>query len=297
MDSDPTPQSAARHVFISFAHADEPTARFIAHLLEEASIPVWREEQHLLPRQDVAGTIRHAVKKSDTAVLLLSPAVSDSPKAQREQSAIASELDRRGIDVIPALVAPYEVPNHLKQRGIVDLTGPELQISINRLIKRIREGAVLDLARLTPALLESLVRDLLLGLGLRVGLAARGGDEGFDFSTTSEADVLGLGDSRSWLVQVKHHKSERVSLDAIRDLTTTLERFPEGTSALLITSGHLTSIAQKYLADLELPPEGEIRVIDGTRLKQLVSQQPGLISDYFAFTDPAGGGTLPDVNS
>ena len=50
---------------------------------------------------------------------------------------------------------------------------------------------------------------------------------------------------------------------------------------LVITSSQLTSVASKFLEEITKKSGRELRVIDGTELRALLSRHPQLVERYF----------------
>jgi hypothetical protein len=111
-------------VFLSYAFEDSFDGRRVARSLGEADFNVWLDEWHLAPGEDLERAIGEAIRSSDKLVVLLSPhsVASSWGRSEFEQVLFRAHLDRRGIDIIPALLAPCDVPEDLRSRGIVDLT-------------------------------------------------------------------------------------------------------------------------------------------------------------------------------
>jgi hypothetical protein len=265
-----------RRVFISYAHEDATTARSVARALGDEGFNVWLGEWHLEPGSDLQEGIRRAIQSSDAAVVLLSPAAVDSRWLQEEvELLLARELDRRGIDLVPVLIADCPVPRDLRDRGTVDLRDNPIET----LAERLRRGSAVDLSTLDPSEFEALVADILRADGYTVDRPSRTSqDAGFDFLIRAEgSDTTFEGE---WMVEAKHYSSGRISPSVIRQLSSFIERAP-GRRGILVTSGHLTSVALNELVETEHAREVDIRVIDGTELRHRILAHPEVFDRHF----------------
>jgi TIR domain len=94
-------------IFLSHAFEDSIEARRVARSLGDADFNVWLNEWHLTPGEDLDQAIGEAIRSSDKLVVLLSPRSVASPWVRSElEQALSARLDRRDIDLIPALLAP-----------------------------------------------------------------------------------------------------------------------------------------------------------------------------------------------
>jgi HJR/Mrr/RecB family endonuclease len=272
----------ALRIFISHSGEDASAARTIARALKDADLSVWLDQWDLAPGDDLERMIKSAITGSDVAIILLSPAALESDWVNAEiEMVLAEELQRRGMEVVIALLSPSDLPDVLRSRQVVDLSGPNLTHQLERLVDRIRRTEMVDFAALTPARFEELVGDLLEALGFRIEMH-RSVDYGFDFrAVIDRLDPFGLPEIETWLVEVKAYGMQRVSVNSIRQLVGVVASETSPTRGLLVTSGRLTSVAREYLQELSIRSGVRVRVIDGAELKRLVSSQPRLIGKYF----------------
>jgi hypothetical protein len=137
-------QAAFPTVFISYAHEDLGAALRLSENLKKAGIQTWIDQEHLLPGQYWAVEIRHAIKRSEYFVALLSSrSVSKRGFVQREI--------RQALDIIEELphyeryLLPVRIDDCLIEieamRGIqwVDLF-PHWEVGINKLVHAIRSA-------------------------------------------------------------------------------------------------------------------------------------------------------------
>jgi hypothetical protein len=210
-------QNKSRQVFLSYAHADNAVARRIADKLRGAGLRVRISEWELQPGDSIASRIIEAVSSSDLILILLSPHSINSQWVQTElNETLSRELQRRAITVIPALVEDCTMPPPLANLVYLDLRS-DLEGGISRLIQQLGIAPDIDFSRLDPRSFESLVADLLQSLGFSIEHQALSSDSGFDFKASFPTrDPFGARHEDVWLVEVKHYKNQRVSVDAVR---------------------------------------------------------------------------------
>ncbi len=275
-------QNRARQVFLSYAHADSAVARRIADKLRGAGLRVQISEWELQPGDSIASRIVEAVSSSDLILVLVSPNSINSRWVQSElNETLSRELQTRAITVIPALIEDCTMPPPLANLVYLDLR-TDLEGGIGRLIQQLGMASDIDFSRLNPQSFESLVADLLQRLGFSIEHQALSSDSGFDFKASFPTkDPFGAHHEDVWLVEVKHYKNQRVSVDAVRQMVSYMTMLPGAKKGLVVTSGQLTSVAQEVLAELTTNLRTELRVIEGTELKRLLLEHPQLIKRYF----------------
>lgn len=273
-----------RQVFISYAYEDAPTARAIARSLGDEDFNVSLGEWPLDPGTDLQEGITRAIGTSDAAVVLLSRAAVESAFVRDEiELLLPRELDRRGIDLVPVVVGDCSIPENLRDRGVVDLRG-QSQAQVQVLVQRLRQGSAVDMSSLSPDVFEELVADVLGVMGYAVERPADPTDQRFDFTARNEE--RGSVDAISeevWLVEVKHYSSERVSPNVIKQFSHYLENSATR-RGILVTSGHLTSVAKEVLIEIDRQSGIELRVIDGTQLRHRILASREIVSRYFPRT-------------
>ena len=71
-------------VFLSHAHADAPLAGRVRKALAESGFELWDPQRDILPGDNWASEVAHALEESDAMVVLLTPAAARSPYVKRE---------------------------------------------------------------------------------------------------------------------------------------------------------------------------------------------------------------------
>jgi hypothetical protein len=274
--------AAPRRVFISHAHDDHELAQRISDALARSGIPtptqVWRYSSFA----DLAVQLRETIQASDVVVVLLSPAAGPIRWLGTESElALSRDVERRGAELIPVLVAPIDVPGTLRDRAVVDLTN-DITAGVEHLVKQIQATSRVDFSAMSPDEFEELVADLLRSLGFHVDEVRRRPDPGVDLRATYQrADPFGSPETEVWLVQAKLYSHDRASVDAIRQLAGALAVTSGETRGLLVTNALLTSVAREYIAELERTPHVRLRTLDGVGLKRLLRQFPGVTARHF----------------
>ena len=202
----PTLSDGPSRVFISHAHEDTSAAALIARSLRR-DFAVELTETQFHPGQNFRSAIFEAIESSDIVVVLLSRAALNARWVEAETAmALSLESKRRGIDLVPVLLEPCEVPEGLRDRLTVDLS-EDGALGVGRLIARLRGDRAIDLKALDSQLFERLVGDVLEHEGFAVTAAGGVGDMGRDF--------IGRRGSENWVVEVKHYPQNRVSVSTM----------------------------------------------------------------------------------
>lgn len=275
-------QKKPQQVFLSYSHADSIIARRIADKLRGAGLRIWFAEWDLQQGDSIVSRINEAVFTSDFLLVLLSPNSINSQWVQNElYAALSRELHTRAITVIPALIKDCEIPQLLANRVYLDLRS-DFEGGIQRLIQKFSIAPNIDFSRLDPQTFENLTADLLKELGFEVEPQMLSSDSGFDFKATfSTKDPFGAEREDIWLVEVKHYKNQRVSVDAIRQMASYIEALPGANKGVVVTNGQLTSVAQDFLTELTSKLRTDLRVVDGTELRRLLLEHPEIVKRYF----------------
>lgn len=71
-------------VFLSHSHADALLAGRVRKALAESGFELWDPQRDILPGDNWASEVAHALEESDAMVVLLTPAAARSPSVKRE---------------------------------------------------------------------------------------------------------------------------------------------------------------------------------------------------------------------
>ncbi len=270
--------TAGRRVFLSYERGDSEAAGEIARALEARGLNVWADQWQVEPGESVAAQIRNAVETTDTFVAVLSSAGARSSGVWAE---VAVALDRRGIDVVPVIFPPVDLPPVLAGRHVVEYTGPA---AAQRLADRIELGATLDLTRLPPDRFEGLVVELLQRYGYAIAPNLVQADAGYDLHAVHSGQP-GTEGPDDFLVQVKAYRSSRVSVNDIQRLSELVRR-SGAVRGLLVTSGQLTSVARRTVEHAN--EDGiPLQVMEGPLLRRMLVENPD-IGHRYAITRDSG---------
>lgn len=260
-DFDPhDPIHRGRRVVLNGVDDDRVAIQRLARELGTAGVRVVSEVSDALP--DAAA--------GDVLVAVLSP---NSVKTPLLDDYLTRSLERRGVDIVPAVIEFCAVPSSISSRFPVDAT-----VSIDGLLRRLQASAMLNIGRLSATRFEQLVADVMarLGFSLSATSSSRSPDHGADLVATFQ-DPDGFGIATPYLVQVKQTQA---SLRDITKLTGLVREAGVPWRGMIVTRSQLTSVAETQLA--RLPDDGlDIQVVDGPRLRSLLLRHPDLIAGYF----------------
>lgn len=281
-----TEPSTSRRVFLSFTRDDLDLAQRIREALVGSGVRVESQSLGFSSGGSLLSGLHEAVRASDVVILLLTPAALDGLEADADIELASRDMDRRGVDLIPVLAAPADLPLALSGRGVLDLTRTsDAYEGLRRLAEQILATSRIDFSSLTPRTFENMVADLLASVGFHLDEASPKRDTGIDIlATYPRTDPFGAPETETWLVETKFYSRERVSTETIRELAGMLAPAPGDTRGLLVTNGHLTSMALDVLAGLSQRSGLRLQVLDGADLTRLLRQHPAVIERHF----PAG---------
>jgi hypothetical protein len=269
-------------VFLSYSKSDQPTARYIADGLKRSGVHAWLDDWELGPGDSLREHIGSAATSSDYILVLLSPASVESTWVRQEiDFALSRELADRAIRLIPILIADCDIPAILRSRHYLDLR-ENREAGMQRLISQIAAVSSIQLSNLTPRQFENLVGDLLVQLGFSVEAQMPDAkDAGFDFKAVYRSrDPFGVERTEIWLAEAKLYRDSRVSIATLRQALGLLSSWPDATTALIVTSGNITSEARSFLAESKLGLR--IRVVEGPELTNLIAKYPVLVERHFS---------------
>jgi hypothetical protein len=278
--------SAGRRVFLSHSHDDHALALRIRDALVRSGVHATNQIWEGSVGESLMTQLRETIRASDIVVVLLSPASAASRGVSTEiEAALSHDLDKRGAELIPVLVAPTDLPPRLRDRAVVDLT-EDVNAGLRQLVEEIQATSRVDFSAMNPRAFESLVADLLRAVGFGVDEVRHRPDQGVDLRATYQhADPFGSPETEVWLVQAKLYSHTRVSVDAIKQLAGVLAIASGGTRGLLITNAQLTSVALDFVAELERS-RVRLRVLDGVELKRLLRRFPAVAARHFGNATP-----------
>lgn len=141
---------AGQRVFLLTDDSDRQDAATIATELRSAGFDV---------RIDSSSEVLRSlpeIHSDDTMVVLLTP---NSIEALAEDG-VDTALDRRGAELLPAVLKPCSIPRSLADRGVVDVT-----VGAASLIRALRWADAINIGAMNAVTFESLAADLLTRIG------------------------------------------------------------------------------------------------------------------------------------
>jgi hypothetical protein len=139
-------------VFISHSSRDGEFSHKLASDLQATGLRVWLDQWELRPGDSIAAAVEQAIGQSRYLLLVMSPDYFQSAWTMQEwRSALASELEGKGIKAIPLLYRDCEVPPLLAQKLFIDFREPEnYAASFRALLKGLRSLETQDIRQGAP---------------------------------------------------------------------------------------------------------------------------------------------------
>lgn len=109
------------HLFLCHSSVDKPFVRMLAHDLNERGVRVWLDEWELRVGDSLRERIEQAILQSGWLAIVVSQDSVRSAWVQRELSAaLADELERRRVFVLPVLLDDAPIPLFLRDKIYAD---------------------------------------------------------------------------------------------------------------------------------------------------------------------------------
>jgi TIR domain/Restriction endonuclease len=283
--SDDERVAESARVFLSYARPDRSAAEDIAQALKLADFQVWFDSWELRPGDSIATKIREGLSASDFLVVLLSPDSANSRWVREEVTlSLSNELRQRAISVVPAILRHCDVPQAL--RGFLPINlSDDRATGVAKLVERLRLAHDVNFSRLDPKRFEELVADVFRAEGFSVQASMTNRDGGHDLILTkTSSESKRNTDSPLYVVQVKHYKTRRVSVETIRLAIGSMVLAGQSAKGLIVSSSQLTSAAQEVVSDVNRKGLS-LEVIDGPELERRVLQYPAMVAKYFRQAD------------
>ena len=259
---------ARPRVFISYGPEDAAVGAFIERAINTRYDV---HPNHTWSDASLFSMLIETITADDFIIVLLSRAGLRSGLTAKESEFLAVEAKRRGADLVPVLLEACEPPPTLSELEVVDLS-IDGALGVQRIMQRLRGQRIIDFKQLDAQTFERLVIELLRKEGFDVQIEARGRDLG--------RDALAVKNDQTWYVEIVHTLNGRVPLERLDRISKQAERRDRVAHAIVVTSGHLTSIALSRLY-LEGRSDGaKIEILDGTALRRRLAKYPDMV-DYF----------------
>lgn len=283
MKKNMTQSSKRPHVFLSYSSKDKEIAHRVFQELRRKDIDVWLDSWEIKRGDSITDMINDALSASDYLVVLISPNSVNSRWVQYELGVAANkQLVKRDITLLPVLINDADIPHPLRVYQFLDLRR-DFERGIAELAARIGSVPEIDFSKLDAPKFERLVGDLLVKLGFKnIHKEKASKDIHFDFQAEyTSTDPFGIPTKQIWVVEAKFYKQARADLKSIQQLLDYVSELPSESKGLLVTNGHLTSVALNWLNSAKIKAQEVLRIIDGTELKRLLLDHRDLIKRYF----------------
>lgn len=272
-------------VFISYSYNDRDIAHRISDALQREQIDVFIDYKDISAGDNVFDQIRYMYESSETVILLLSNSLFSSSYFQYEfPQYFFEEARKRKINVIPVLVDKCQVPSDFLEFEIVNLTN-NFDKGLQRVVQKLKIIPEISFDNFSPMEFEDFTFDFLKAYGFKkIQREERINNREVDFiAETYTKDVFGIPNKETWMIETKFYREERFSINMLNQIIGLYEYIDrEDAGILLITNSVLTSVAEEYIKNAKRERNLEIKVIDGTLLKKLVSKRKRLINKYFS---------------
>ena len=272
-------------VFISYSYNDRDIAHRISDALQREQIDVFIDYKDISAGDNVFDQIRYMYESSETVIVLLSNSLFSSSYFQHEfPQYFFEEARKRKINVIPVLIDKCQVPSDFLEFEIVNLTN-NFDKGLQRVVQKLKIIPEISFDNFSPMEFEDFTFDFLKAYGFKkIQREERINNREVDFiAETYTKDVFGIPNKETWMIETKFYREERFSINMLNQIIGLYEYINrEDAGILLITNSVLTSVAEEYIKNAKRERNLEIKVIDGTLLKKLVSKRKRLINKYFS---------------
>ena len=141
-------------IFISYANDDEQIARFVQLHLSTEGVKAFLASTSVEPGEKWSNTVLAALKQSRIVVFLASAKACNSAYVQQELGIAIGDNK----EVIPVIwnISPEQLPGWIQQLHTLDLRKAniaEAQAAIAAIATRLKEGKIMDLAKLVALIL------------------------------------------------------------------------------------------------------------------------------------------------
>jgi hypothetical protein len=271
-------------VFLSYSGRDQTTAHRVWSELKNKGYDAWLDALIPRPGNSWVNNVRDALSASDVLVVLLSETSVKSQWVEWDfKKSLNNEIRKRAITVVPVRIDDCEIPPFFLTQEVIDLSS-DFENGLNELEKRVGAVLLIDFTVLDPKRFEALIEDILKESSF-FDIEQNWQSEGreFDFKANFRlTDPFGQVTTELWVVETKLYPKERASVSILDEFIGKLQAVPQVDSAILITSGLLTSAANDWLQGNKGRSATRFRVIDGQELREMLSRHPKLVDRYFA---------------
>ncbi len=276
--------NSRNRVFISYNHNDSSVAHRISDALQNENIDVVFDYKDISVGENVFDQIRYMYESSETVMVLLSQSLFGSDYFRFEfPKYFFDEARKRKVNIIPVLVEKCQIPSDFLEYEVINLTN-DFNKGLQKIIQKLKIIPELSFDYFSPRDFEELSYDILRAYGFKnIQREQRVNDFGIDFIAESYyKDVFGFPSKEIWMIETKFYREERFSISVLHQIVESFKYINRiDAKILLITNSVLTSVADEFIEDIQRSRNIEIKVLDGTKLKKVVSKRKRLLNKYF----------------
>ena len=271
-------------VFISYNHQDSSIAHRISDALQRESIDVVFDYKDISIGENVFDQIRYMYETSETVMVLLSQSLFASDYFRYEfPKYFFDEARKRKVNIIPVLVEKCQIPSDFLEYEIINVTN-DFEKGLQKIVQKLKIIPEISFDGFSPLEFEEFTYDLLKAYGFKnIQREQRVNDVGIDFIAESfNKDAFGFPTKEVWMIETKFYREERFSINSLHRIIESFNYINRiDAKILLITNSVLTSVAEEYIEDAQRNRNIEIKVLDGAKLKKVVSKRKRLLNKYF----------------
>lgn len=273
--------SHRKKIYLSYCHSDREVALDIERRLREDNIEVL-SSYDIDPGSNIQSNLRYVVESSDIILLVLSKDYFRSAYSEKELDIFLNESKERKVSIIPVVIERCKIPWQLKNFNAVYLYN-SIDDGVEKLKRQIYVISHVSFDDFSASEFEEFTNLLLKEYGFK-NIRRNFSSSGYAIDFVADAltkNPFGFTQKETWIVEVKFYKNERFSINTIKQLFEyKRSMLPLDSKMLLITNSILTSVAEEYLGDIQKHENTQIEVIDGIKLKKLISRRKRLINEF-----------------
>lgn len=267
-----------KRVFISYSYQDKEFVEWLKTELQDLGLDIWYDESEILVGDNIQKKVNEGIQSSSAFILVLSNSSKNSDWVRYEMnSAILLNAIKKGISILPIKIDDSEIPSDLSGYLYADFSDDRkkgLEILKRSLLKENKvDFEFKDWSNFDGRKFEDLIFDLLKYEGFKAQRTPPTRDGGYDFIAKTENI---LGSSEKIIIESKFYKSQKISIDVLRQLYA-VASIEKVNKVLLITNSELTNSSRNFLAH----STSNIIVWEGHELIRRLFSYPDLIKKYF----------------
>lgn len=270
----------SRVVSLCYSNLDQVIAKKIAQTCRDRGIPT----QELLTLDTITNgpdtRLIASLSDFDVLVFIASESSLNSEWVKRElRSAQASQQIRDSwVKMIIVKIGDTPIDSKLSEHVTFSLE-PDSENSLIKLAEEVQRLVGFDFLRLDSLHFEDLTQQILEASGFDVHSQSKSIDSGCDFDATIDVvDPFGKVEHQRWMVEVKHFRSERLSINKLSAFYHQVLSDETCHGGILFSTGQLTSVAREYAAQLTPKP---LRIVERAEVTALLMRHPDIADRFF----------------